>query len=163
VSAAAGEDWRLAEELVRERGGFKGRWSLFHRDPERIVGVLRVTLLNRLNSSREWAELPLGRQTLHHDWPSGYRRLQKPPFILSLGIELAHSFTRLVSARTVQRKAVSQSKASTFLLRGRVNSFARRKQSSNMGVNSIRIVGLRQRPFFAKFLRVLDSARHGAS
>jgi hypothetical protein len=34
---------------------------LFHRDPKRIVGVLRVTLLNRLNGSREWAELPLGR------------------------------------------------------------------------------------------------------
>jgi hypothetical protein len=65
---------------------------LFHRDPKRIVGVLRLTLLNRLNSSREWAELPLGHQTLHHDWLSGYRGLQKPLFILSLGIELAHSF-----------------------------------------------------------------------
>ena len=89
VFAAAGEDWRLAEELVRA-GGFKGRWGLFHRDPKRIVGVLRLTLLNRLNSSREWAELPLGRQTLHHDWLSGYRGLQKPLFILSLGIELAN-------------------------------------------------------------------------
>jgi hypothetical protein len=51
-----------------------------------------VTLLNRLNSSREWAELSLGRQTLHHDWLSGCRGLQKALFILSLGIELAHSF-----------------------------------------------------------------------
>jgi hypothetical protein len=39
----------------------RGDWGLFHRDPKRIVGVLRVTLLNRLNGSREWAELPLGR------------------------------------------------------------------------------------------------------
>jgi hypothetical protein len=53
------------------------RWGLFHRDPKRIVGVLRVTLLNRLNSSREWAELSLGRQALHHDWLSGCRGLQK--------------------------------------------------------------------------------------
>ena len=37
-----------------------------------------MTLLNCLNSSREWAELPLGRQTLHHDWLSGYRGLQTP-------------------------------------------------------------------------------------
>jgi hypothetical protein len=34
---------------------------LFHRDPKRKVGVLRVTLLNRLNGSREWADLPLSR------------------------------------------------------------------------------------------------------
>src|SRR6266568_7996950 len=80
-------------------GGFKGRWGLFHRDPKRIVGVLRLTLLNRLNSSREWAELPLGRQTLHHDWLSGYRGLQKPLFILSLGIELAHSFNLTPAAQ----------------------------------------------------------------
>jgi hypothetical protein len=44
---------------------------LFHRDPKRIVGILRVTILNRLNGAREWAELPLGRQTPHHDWLSG--------------------------------------------------------------------------------------------
>jgi hypothetical protein len=71
--------------------------GLFHRDPKRIVGVLRVTLLNRLNGSREWAELPLSRQTLHHDWPSGYRGLQTPLFILSLNIELAHSLNLNVS------------------------------------------------------------------
>ena len=82
-------------------GGFKGRWGLFHRDPKRIVGVLRVTLLNRLNNSREWAELPLGRQTLHHDWLSDYRGLQTPLFILSLGIELAHSFNLNVSKRAI--------------------------------------------------------------
>jgi hypothetical protein len=75
----------------------KGRWGLFHGDPKRIVGVLRVTLLNRLNNSREWAELPLGRQTLHHDWLSDYRGLQTPLFILSLGIKLAHSFNLNVS------------------------------------------------------------------
>ncbi|MFY9839820.1 MAG: hypothetical protein WAK55_25780, partial [Xanthobacteraceae bacterium] len=34
----------------------------------------------RLNSSREWAELSLGRQTLHHDWLSGCRGLQKALF-----------------------------------------------------------------------------------
>ena len=34
---------------------------LFHRDPKRIIGVLRVTLLNRLNDSREWPDLPLSR------------------------------------------------------------------------------------------------------
>src|SRR6516164_7423575 len=61
------------------------------------IRVLRITLLNCLNSSREWAELPLGRQTLHHDWLSGYRGLQTPLFILSLGIELAHSFNLSVS------------------------------------------------------------------
>jgi hypothetical protein len=61
------------------------------------VGVLRVTLLNRLNNSREWAELPLGRQTLHHDWLPDYRGLQTPLFTLSLGIELAHSFNLNVS------------------------------------------------------------------
>jgi hypothetical protein len=58
---------------------------------------LRLTLLNRLNNSREWAELPIGRQTLHHDWVSGYRGLQTPLFIRSLGIELAHSFNLNVS------------------------------------------------------------------
>ena len=58
---------------------------------------MRVTLLNRLNNSGEWAELPLGRQTLHHDWLSDYRGLQTPLFILSLGIELAHSFNLNVS------------------------------------------------------------------
>jgi hypothetical protein len=51
---------------------------------------LRLTLLNRLNNSREWVELPIGRQTLHHDWVSGYRGLQTPLFFRSLGIELAH-------------------------------------------------------------------------
>jgi len=56
-----------------------------------------VTLLNRLNNSREWAELPLGGQTLHHDWLSDYRGLQTPLFIRSLGIELAHSFNLNVS------------------------------------------------------------------
>ncbi|MGA8692383.1 MAG: hypothetical protein WB689_00795 [Xanthobacteraceae bacterium] len=83
------------DNWVSARG--KGGWGLFHRDPKRIVGVLRVTLLNRLNNSREWAELPLGRQTLHHDWLSDYRGLQTPLFILSLGIELAHSFNLNVS------------------------------------------------------------------
>jgi hypothetical protein len=39
----------------------RGRWGLFHGDPKRIVGVLRVTLLNRLNDSREWPDLPLSR------------------------------------------------------------------------------------------------------
>ena len=72
------------------------KMQLFHRDPERIVGVWRVTILNRLNNSREWAK-PLGRQTLHHDWPSGYRGLQTPLFIVSLGIELAHFFNLNVS------------------------------------------------------------------
>jgi hypothetical protein len=67
------------------------KMQLFHRDPKRIVDVLRVTLLNRLNNSREWAELPIGRQTLHHDWMSRYRGLQTPLFIRSLGIKLAHS------------------------------------------------------------------------
>jgi hypothetical protein len=43
------------DNWVSARG--KGGWGLFHRDPKRIVGVLRVTLLNRLNNSREWAEL----------------------------------------------------------------------------------------------------------
>jgi hypothetical protein len=38
-----------------------------------------------------------GRQTLHHDWLSDYRGLQTPLFILSLGIELAHSFNLNVS------------------------------------------------------------------
>jgi hypothetical protein len=75
----------------------RGRWGLFHADPKRIVRVLRVTLLNRLNNSREWAELPLARQTLHHDRLSDYRGLQTPLFILSLGIELAHSFNLNVS------------------------------------------------------------------
>ena len=79
------------------REATRGRWDLYHGDPKRIVGVLRVTLLNRLNNSREWAELPLGRQTLHHDWLSDYRGLQTPLFILSLGIELAHSFNLNVS------------------------------------------------------------------
>ena len=65
-------------------------WGLFHRDPKRIVGVLRVTLLNRLNNSTEWAELPFGRQTLHHDWLLPYRGLQASLFVLSLGIELTH-------------------------------------------------------------------------
>ena len=51
------------------------RMGLFHRDPKRIVGVLLLTLLNRLNNSRKWQELPFGRQTLHHDQPSGYRGL----------------------------------------------------------------------------------------
>jgi len=36
-------------------------------------------------------------QIPHHDWLSGYRGLQTPPFILSLGIELAHSFNLNVS------------------------------------------------------------------
>ena len=68
-----------------------GSWfGLFHRDPKRIVGVLRVTLLNRLNNSTEWAELPFGRQTLHHDWLLPYRGLQASLFVLSLGIELTH-------------------------------------------------------------------------
>ena len=53
---------------------------------------MRLTLLNRLNSSTEWAGLPLSCQTPHHDWPSGYRGLLTPLFVLSLGIELAHSF-----------------------------------------------------------------------
>jgi len=62
---------RIRRMIARRRA-----WpGLFHRDPKRIVGVLRVTLLNRLNSSREWEELPLGRQTLHHDRPSGCRGL----------------------------------------------------------------------------------------
>jgi hypothetical protein len=49
-----------------------------------------VTLLNRLNNSMEWAELPFGRQTLHHDWLLPYRGLQASLSVLSLGIELAH-------------------------------------------------------------------------
>jgi len=49
-----------------------------------------VTLLNRLNNSTEWAELPFGRQTLHHDWLLPYRGLQASLFVLSLGIELTH-------------------------------------------------------------------------
>jgi hypothetical protein len=57
--------------------------QLFHRDPKRIVGVWRVTLLNRLNRSREWAELPIGRQTLHHDWMSGYRDIRRASSLLS--------------------------------------------------------------------------------
>ena len=71
--------------------------SLFHRDPKWIVGVLRLTFLNRLNSSSVWAELPLGRQTQHHDWLSCYRGLKTPLLILSLGIKLAHSFNLNVS------------------------------------------------------------------
>jgi hypothetical protein len=84
---------------VNNYGDWEARrgWGLFHRDPKRIAGVLRLTLLNRLNRSREWAELPIGRQTLHHDWVSGYRGLQTPLFIRSLGIELAHSFNLNVS------------------------------------------------------------------
>ena len=70
---------------------------LFHRDPKRVVGVLRLLFLNRLNNSREWADLAIGRQALHHDWVSGYRGLQTPLFILSLGIELAHSLNPNVS------------------------------------------------------------------
>ena len=69
---------------------WEGIRGLFHRDPKRIVGVLRVTLLNRLNNSTEWAELPFGRQTLHHDWLLPYRGLQASLFVLSLGIELTH-------------------------------------------------------------------------
>jgi hypothetical protein len=38
----------------------------------------------------EWAELPFGRQTLHHDWLLRYRGLQASLFVLSLGIELTH-------------------------------------------------------------------------
>ena len=38
----------------------------------------------------EWAELPFGRQTLHHDWLLPYRGLQASLFVLSLGIELTH-------------------------------------------------------------------------
>src|SRR6516164_7402522 len=79
-----------ARRGVRWEGIRGWRWGLFHRDPKRIVGVLRVTLLNRLNNSTEWAELPFGRQTLHHDWLLPYRGLQASLFVLSLGIELTH-------------------------------------------------------------------------
>jgi hypothetical protein len=81
----------------RKRGLWitRGRWGLFHGDPKRIVGVLRVTLLNRLNNSREWAELPLGRQTLHHDWLSDYRGLQTPLFIPRTGSFLQPKCQRL--------------------------------------------------------------------
>jgi hypothetical protein len=95
--------WRAAAKLWVQQGCHlssgltMAAQLLFHRDPKRIVGILRVTLLNRLNGSREWAELPLGRQTPHHDWLSGYRGLQTPLFILSLGIELAHCFNLNVS------------------------------------------------------------------
>jgi len=69
--------WRAAAKLWVQQGCHlstgltMAAQFLFHRDPKRIVGILRVTILNRLNGAREWAELPLGRQTPHHDWLSG--------------------------------------------------------------------------------------------
>jgi hypothetical protein len=71
------------------------RWAvndfgLLHRDPKRIVGVLRLILLDRQNGSSEWAELPLSRQTHHHNRLPPYRGLQTPLFVLALGKELAH-------------------------------------------------------------------------
>jgi hypothetical protein len=57
----AGLDSRVQQGCHLSSGLTMAAQLLFHRDPKRIVGVLRVTLLNRLNDSREWADLPLSR------------------------------------------------------------------------------------------------------
>ena len=57
----AGLDSRVQQGCHLSSGLTMAAQLLFHRDPKRMVGVLRVTLLNRLNGSREWADLPLSR------------------------------------------------------------------------------------------------------
>jgi hypothetical protein len=80
--------WRAAAKLWVQQGCHlsteltMAAQFLFHRDPKRIVGILRVTILNRLNGAREWAELPSVVRPRTTTGCRVNRGLQTPLFIL---------------------------------------------------------------------------------